>query len=336
MKHFLVAGLFSLGTLPLQSLAANELDVAEKRPTNTQAPDLIDESEHFAVHGLIADRVSNSDTDKFKRDTTRVGAMVHYASPYEFIAIGASRNEFRQGNWSAGVNSLVLAGRSINRRTGEGYTGRLAATTNTEKINWHGEGTWNVRFSERTGAELIGSRDAVETVGALKEGILSNFLAVSVDHALTDRLTVIGMPTYQRFTDSNSRRGWRGWGIYNLLPDYGISVEIKAQAYDSSGSSNGLYFNPEHYERKEAGLRMRRSIGQWRVFATADFGRERIDRDIEKPTRIFALAAQRSFANNVTAGVQYSYYQASSSGTEISSSDDYTWRMARIYLAIPF
>lgn len=334
MNRFVLTGIACLS--PLLGYAANEIDIAEMRPAITQAPDLTDETAYLAVPGLVVDRVRTRDTDKFQRDTTRTGMMVHYASPHEFIALGGSRNEFRQGNWSGGVNSLFLAGRKINRRTAEGFTGRLEITTNTEKINWHGEGLWNVRFSERTGAELIGSRDAVETVGALKEGILSNFVAVSVDHALTERLTVIGMPTYQRFTDSNARRGWRSWAIYNLLPDYGVSVELKAQAYDSTGRSNGLYFSPEHYERNEAGLRVRRAFGNWRVFAAADFGRERINREIEKPTRIFSLTAQRSFANNVTAGVQYSYYQASSSGTESSTSDGYTWRMARAYLAIPF
>lgn len=320
-----------------QSWAETEIiDISEKRPEATQTPDLIDYSEYFAASGPIIDRVATRDTDEFKRDITRAGMMVHYASPYEFIALGVSRNEFRQGHWSADVTSLLVAGRNLNRRTAEGVTGRLAVTTNTDKIAWHGEGTWNIRFTEHTGVELIGSRDAVETVGALKEGILSNFMAVSVDHALTDRLTVIGMPTYQRFTDGNTRRGLRGWLIYSLVPDWGLGVEIKAQGYEGIGNSRGLYFSPENYERLEAGLRLRRAIGNWRVIASADAGQERINHEIEKPTRTFALTMQQSFSNNVTAGIQFSYFQASNSGTDINSSDEYAWRMGRAYVAIPF
>lgn len=320
-----------------QSWAETEIiDITEMRPEATQVPDLLDETAYFAAGGPVIDRVATRDTDEFKRDITRAGMMVHYASPYEFVAVGASHNEFRQGNWSADVNSLLVAGRNVNRRTAEGVTGRLALTTNTDKFEWHGEGTWNIRFTENTGIELIGNRDAVETIGALKEGILSNFLAVSVDHALTDRLTVIGMPTYRRFTDGNVHRGGRGWLIYSLVPDWGLGIEVKAQAYESTGNSRGLYFSPDNYERYETGLRLRRAIGNWRVIASAGVGQERINHEIEKPTRTFVMTMQQSFPNNVTAGVQFSYFQASSSGTDINSSDEYAWRMGRAYVAIPF
>jgi hypothetical protein len=308
----------------------------DNRASESQAPDLFDDGEMFQLHGPIIDRVATRDTDKFKRDILRAGMMVHYASPYEFLAVGASRNVFRQGNWSGAVNSLVLAGRDVNRRTAEGVVGRLALTTNTEKINWHGEASWNHRFTERTGMELVGSRDAVETIGALAEGIVYNFVGLSVDHALTDRLTMIGMPTYQRFNDGNSRRGWRGWLIYSLVPDWGLGAEIKAQAYDSTGSSHGLYFNPENYERREIGLRLRRAIGGWRLIASLAAGQERIDREIEKPTRTMTMTMQKTFTSDVTAGLQFSYYQASSSGTDIASSDDYAWRMGRAFVAVAF
>lgn len=308
----------------------------DKRASSTQGPDMMDNSEYFAVKGAIIDRVATRDTDKFERDITRVGLMVYYESPYKFFAVGAGRDEFRQGSWSTNVDSILLAGRNTNRRTGEGINGRLGVTTNTGKVEFHGEGTWNFRFTEKAGAELIGSRDAVETIGALKQAILSNFVAVSIDYALTDRLTVIGMPTYQRFTDGNDRRGGRAWLIYSLLPEYGIGVEAKVQAYGSTGNSGGLYFNPEQYERYEIGLRLRRAIGDWRVIASADYGRERINREIEKPTYAVALTMQRSFSNNVAAGIQFSYYRAASEGSDINSSDDYAWGMGRIYLAIPF
>ena len=44
-----------------------------------------------------------------------------------------------------------------------------------------------------------------------------NFLGISLDHALTERLTVIGMPTYRRFTERMSRRSSpsRTCGIIN-------------------------------------------------------------------------------------------------------------------------
>lgn len=316
--------------------ADSAVGIPDKRAETTQTPDLIDDTNYFGAGGPMIDRVTTRDTDNFKRDITRVGMILHYTSPYEFFAVGASNNVFRQDGWSAEVTSLLAAVRNINRRTAEGVTGRLAVTTNAKKIAWHGEGTLNVRFNEHTGMELIGSRDAVETVSALREGILSNFLGVSVDHAVTDRFTVIGMPTYRRFTDGNSQQGWRGWLIYSLMPDWGLGAEMKVQAYDSTGDSRGRYFSPENYERREAGLRLRRALGSWRVFVSATAGQERINHDIEKPTRTVVMTAQQTFDNNLTVGAQFSYFQASNSGTDLNSSDDYAWRMGRIYMAIPF
>lgn len=313
-----------------------ESEVADKRASLARAPELTDAADYFALNGPVIDRVTTRDTDKFERDIWRIGTMLHYESRHEYMAVGVSRDDFRQGQWSATVDSLVMAGRRTDRRTAEGVTGRLALTTNTRKPEWHGEGVWNIRFGERTGMELIGSRDAVETKAALQQGILSNFVALSLDHALSERLTAIAMPTYQHYSDGNVQRGWRGWLIYSLLPDYGVSVEIKARAYDSSGDSQGRYFNPDHYQRQEAGLRFRHAVGDWRILASAGAGREWINRDIEKPTASFSLTAQRSFANNISVGAQFSYYRAANSGTDVDSTDQYAWRMGRVYVAIPY
>lgn len=320
----------------LSGSARAEVDIAERRPTDTSATDIFDDPENFAARGVVIDRTATRDSDGFKRDIYRFGVMLHYASPYEFVAVGASRNEFRQDKFSGGVNSLVVAARKTNRLTAEGLTGRLAITTNTEKTNWHGEVTWNHKFTEQTGIEVVASRDAVETVGALREGVLSNFAGVSIAHDLSDRFTVIAMPTYQRFTDGNVHRGGRGWMIYNLFPAWGIGAEIKAQTYESTGDSNGLYFSPDNYARAEAGLRIRQSFNGWRIIGAASTGRERINREIEKPTKTARLIMQKSFSNDLTAGLQFSYFQASNSGTDISSTDAYSWRMSRLFIVVPF
>jgi hypothetical protein len=323
----------SVQSQPVMAIARHE--AGEQRPSSTPVPPLDEKAEYFAIDGPIVDRVATRDSDQFKRDITRIGMMVHYASPFEFVTVGVSRDEFRQGDWSASVDSVILAGRKLNRRTGEGFTARIGATTNTDHVNWHGEGTWNIRFSEQTGIELIGNRDAVETPKGLEQRILSNFVAVSLDHALTDRLTVIAMPTYRQFTDDNTQRGGRAWLIYGLLPSYGLSVELKAQAYESTGDSQGIYFSPDFYERAEIGMRLRHAIGHWRVFASAHVGKEIINHEIDKPTSAFAFNTQRSFDNKLTIGLQFSYYRTASTATSIEDVGAYSWRMGRIFVMFP-
>lgn len=316
------------------ALADTTIIPAEKQPEPTSQ--LHESAAWLGVDGGTLDGVDSHDSDGFRRTTVRGGAMLFFDSPYRFVALGGSRDEFRQRRWTYEVNSIVLAGRSIERQTAGGFTGRLALTTNTKRVQWHGEGSWNIRLSERAGIELLANRDAVETAAALRTGVLSNFVGASLDYALSDRLTAIAMPTYQRFSDGYSRGGGRAWIIYGILPQYGISTELKARVEDASGKSRGRYFSPEYYERYEAGLRVRTSLGAWRLFATAALGQERINHEISNPTAIAMLNIQRSFTGNTTIGGQLSYYRAAGAGTSTDASGDYDWQMARLYLAIPF
>jgi hypothetical protein len=233
------------------------------------------------------------------------------------------------------VSSLGGAIRKVDRATAEGYYAIAGIALNGDRTEWRGEGAWNIRFSKSTGAELIANRDFVESIEGLERSIMANFLAVSVDHALTERLTVIGMPTYRWFSDGNEQPGLRAWLIYGLLPEQGLSVELKARGYESSQNGNGAYFSPDRYERAEIGLRLRRSFGDWRVFATANAGKERIDRDTEKPTGSFVLSGQRNFANGAGLRMEFSYYRSSDSANNTAAADRYTWRWLRIVLAIP-
>jgi hypothetical protein len=323
--------------LALAATGALADDVAGTRPSESNTTTNVNDAYSLPLAGAVVDVVRTRDSDKFERNIARAGAMVHYKSVYDFVAIGADTNEFRQGDWSLRVNSLVASIRKVNRATAEGITVRGEMAFAGERTALHGEGGWNIRFSETTGVELIASRDAVETQKALSNGTMATFLATSFDHGFSERLTAIVMPTYRRFTDGNDQLGLRSWLVYVLAPEQGLSMNVKAREYESSQSGGGAYFSPDRYERAEIGLRLRRAMGDWRVYATADLGRERINSDIEKPTSALALTAQRSFANNMGLGMQFSYYRASDSANNTASETDrYAWRMARFFITIPF
>ena len=182
----------------------------------------------------------------------------------------------------------------------------------------------------------MGQGDFVETRAGLEAGTMTNYLAASGDVAVTDRLTLIGLAGEQWFSDDNRRTHLRGTAIYGLLPEHGLSVQGRFRGYESSRSGGVLYFNPDDYERADIGLRMRRAFGSWRVLAAAGGGRERINRDVEKPTRYADLRVQRSFANNFTVALTFSLSHASDSDSIIAPGADYTWRYYRAVLIAPF
>jgi hypothetical protein len=49
------------------------------------------------------------------------------------------------------------------------------------------------------------------------------------------------------------------------------------------------------------------------------------------------LSTQRNFDNNLSVGLQFAYYRASDSANNLGGATDvYAWRMARLYVTIPY
>jgi hypothetical protein len=302
--------------------------------TAAEAPDSVEQ--RYGMRGLLLEGVLTRDTDDFERDIARAAVAIRYENIYEFVSLLGSVDRFRQNDWGGSVNSIGLAARKVNRRTAAGYFVRAAVADSPRKLQLHGEATWNIRLTDQTGVELIAHRDAVETQVALQQGIMANFFAASVDHAASDRWTLIAMPTYRKFSDDNRQTGLRAWVIYVVAPESGLSVNLKARAYNSTQDGNGIYFSPLQYRRAEAGIRLRRAIADWRVYATANLGREYINREVDKPTVDLSITASRVFARDVSVGLQFAYFRSSDAANNVAAEERYAWRMLRAYVGIPF
>jgi hypothetical protein len=282
------------------------------------------------------DLLGNWDTDHFSAWHARVGLLWSLESINQFSGIHVGVDEYRQGNWSRHGSSLLGAYKDTDRATGAGLTivgGASSASNATRAV---GEFTWNVRLSPATGVEFVGNRAFVETRAGIDQATMSNFLAASADHSINDRLTLIGLVGAQQFSDDNSRLHLRGRAIYLLSPEYGVSVEARARAYESSRSGPANYFNPEHYARGELGLRLRRSFGDWRVFAEAGAGGETVEHLSHKATYYGGLRAQRTFANDLTFSVNYSTQRSSESDGATSVESKYRWQYLRAFFIVPF
>lgn len=314
------------------SWGADRLD-SPRRSTDFTPPRQVAD-DNAEVFGGGIDTVYTTDSDQFRSARLRGGALVHYASPYDLIAVGGGGTYYKQDDWSEQRYTLAGAVRKVDRATGAGVTATAGISSVGDHLKLFGEGTWNIRFSESTGVELIGQRDYVETRAALDAGTMTNYLAASVDHAVTDRLTLIGLAGGQWFSDDNHRTHLRGRVIYTLLPEHGLGVQVRAQGYESSRSGGGLYFNPDRYERADIGLRLRRSIADWRVLAAVGGGQEWIDHATRNPTSYAEVRGQRSFANNLTLALTFAYYRASEADS--AGSGDYNWRYYRALFILPF
>lgn len=331
MKRLVLALLLALSVLPPGAAVA---DPSSSRAPTANVDDLFGGLGR-GPGGVAAEAVQTSDSDQFRSTRVRAGTLVHYESAYDFAAIGFGGTRYRQHDWSADRYTLFGAVRKTGRATGAGLMAVGGVSSIGDRQHLVFDATWNARLSERTGAELIGQRDFVETRPGLEDGTMANFLAASLDHSLTDRLTVVGLAGAQYFSDDNTRTHLRGTVIYVLVPDWGLGVQARARGYESSRSGGGFYFNPDRYERADVGLRLRRSLGaDWRVLGAAGLGRERISGDVENPTGYVDFRAERSFSNNMSLVLNLSYQHNSDSDS--ATGNAYIWRYFRAILVAPF
>jgi hypothetical protein len=284
--------------------------------------------------GNALDVLATRDSDRFRSTRLRAGALVQHSSAYDFTALGLGGTWYEQDDWSTERYTVVGALRKTERASGAGFVASAGLSQVDEHLRAILEATWNVRLSRATGMEFIGQRDFVETRAGLDAGTMTNFAAASVDHLAAARLTLIGLAGLQHFSDDNSRWHLRGRAIYALLPEQGLSAQVRGRAYESSRPGGALYFNPENYQQADIGLRLRRSLGHWRVLAAAGVGREDIDHSVSNDTYYLEARAERSFANNLW--LTLSYVLDHGSGSDASTGGDYSWQYFRAVIVVPF
>ena len=101
----------------------------------------------------------------------------------------------------------------------------------------------------------------------------------SIEQQFGHRFTAVAMAGWQPFTDGNARALLRARMIWSLLPEQGISAQLRWRQYSSSDADvGGAYFNPDRYRTWDAVLSLRRRVGAWTVAGLAGGGQERVDR----------------------------------------------------------
>jgi hypothetical protein len=304
-------------------------------PLAAGAQDIVESGRRVSGPGADVDLLGTRDTDGFSARHVRLGYLWADESFYRFAGIHVGADDYRQGNWSRSGASLLGAYKDVERATGAGLTvvgGLQKAGSETRAV---GEFTWNVRLSPATGVEFVGNRDFVETRPGIDGAVMSNFVAASADHSVTDRFTLIGLAGAQAFSDDNTRWHLRGKAIYLLSPEYGFGAELRLRAYESQHPGPAAYFNPEHYGRAELGLRLRRSFGDWRVTAEAGAGSEVVDQNPAKSTYYSGLRVQRTFSS-FTLVAAYTAQRSSDSHAATSADGNYRWQYLHAFLLLPF
>jgi hypothetical protein len=311
-------GLAALGALALPYLCA---------PVSVYAED--------AAHPVagLAEASYEDDADGFNAAKIRAGALLDYASELSHYGFAVQNTHYSSDGWSADAPGVIGLYRNQRRDTLAG----VRAEGGIVKVEGHtravGDLTWGFRPRERTGFELILAGDLVGTRRALEEGIAYGLAGASVEQQFSHRFTGVAMAGWQPFTDGNSRALLRARMIWSVLPEQGLSAQLRWRQY-SSGDSDvpGAYFNPDRYRTWDAVLSLRRRVGDWRVYGLAGAGQERIENGSWQSTGVAEVRAEGPVGRDMHMVCRANYSNAAGFAT----SPDYWYGSVNVSLIVPF
>jgi hypothetical protein len=297
------------------------------------APQALTAAESADRVAAVAQVGFEDDADGFNAAKLRAGALFDYASELQHAGLALQNTHYSTGGWSTDAPAIIGVYRNQRRDTLEGVRaegGLVQVEGHTRVV---GDATWSHRPRQTTGIELILAGDLVGTREALEQGIAYGLAGASVEQQFGHRFTGVAMAGWQPFTDGNSRALLRARMIWSLLPDQGISAQLRWRQYSSSDADvGGAYFNPDRYRTWDAVLSMRRRVGTWIVSGLAGGGQERVENGSWQSTGVAEASAEGPLSRDMRLACSAIYSNAAG----FANSPDYWYGSVNVSLIVPF
>lgn len=274
----------------------------------------------------------SSDADDFDVLKIRSGALLKYASPFDYAGVAVQATRYSHSGWERNAPGVLFVWRKQRRETLEGSIAEAGIVKVGGRTRLVGDGTWSFRPNPRTGFELLAAADLVETRPALDRGVAYTFAGASAERQLTNRLTAIGLGGYQRFTDGNDRLHLRGRLIWMLVPEQGISAQVRYRQFDTGDREVArTYFNPAHYSEWQAALGIRKNHAGWQWVGTLGAGQEDVD-GTTHPTMLAEIRTEGTLARDIRIVLRASYNRSAG----FADRDESWYRVVGVSVIVPF
>lgn len=250
----------------------------------------------------------SSDSEGFSATKLGTAYLPLYTHGDRYSGLLYQWNSYSQNGWTAEGSQVGLMTKSVDPRTALGYHVNL----NYNEIKDHSllttDSYYAFQAASATRAEVFLSRDRVETQNSINNGIYYTLGGLSVEQQLTERFVGVLTAGNMYFSDSNTRPFFRVRAIYDVLPEYGISAQIRYRQYrDTNTSVANNYFNPDNYKEAMVALGVRRFINGWRLAALVGFGRQQVNQDPSTNTQLIELNATSPHAGPVFSRTRLGY-----------------------------
>lgn len=274
-----------------------------------------------------------SDSENFSTYKYKAGILPLYEHGENNTGISYQHNYFTQGSWNSTGEQYTLFTKAINPRTALGYNLNIGYNTENSHQLLTTDSNYGFTVTDTTKMELVLNRDRVETQNSLNNGIYYTMGGISIEQRLAESLTAVVMGANMYFSDTNTRPIARAKLIYDLLPEYGLTAQLRYRQYwDTNTSVPNNYFNPNQYIENMIALGARKRIDGWMVSGTAGVGRQSINQGPATTTQLYEAAVTSPVNSN-------NYYFKTRAGYGKSAGflgPNYFYRYVMEELIIPF
>lgn len=190
-------------------------------------------------------------------------------------------------------------------------------------------GSASVYSTDERRKEFFLERDVLETRQGVEQGLVHTYAGAAIDLPLSERWTATGLVGLQDFGGDNLRRHLRANLIYAVLPEQGISLQLRLRQFNDSDPREADYFAPGRYRQALGVVSMRRFFGDgYQLRATAGYGRQDFTGVDSHPARLlevdFQTPKDRGHFLRATAG----YTDAPGDGASVGTG--YSYRYVRV------
>jgi hypothetical protein len=227
-----------------------------------------------------------SDNADFRAMRLRAGALLPYDNPWHYAGVAAQTSRYWQDGYRKEAEAILGFYRDQRRDTLAG----LELEAGVARVSGHlrpvGDATWRFVPTPGLAIDAIATADLVETPLALDRGIGHTFAAAGVERTLGERFTVTGLAGRQWFTDGNARNHLRARLIALVLPEAGVTLQLRYRQYDSMKNDvGGAYFNPDHEQQWLGVAAIRKRYAGWMFHGELGAGQERSTGGGSRPAR---------------------------------------------------
>ncbi|MGI9142473.1 MAG: hypothetical protein ACR2IJ_04720, partial [Fluviibacter sp.] len=217
-----------------------------------------------------------------------------------YTGIQYQRNQFSQNGWSSYANQVELITKSINPRTALGYNLNVAYNRENNYGVLLTDSQYSLSLTNYLRAEILLNRERVETQNSINNNIYFTMRASSLEFQPFERLTFVAMGGDMFFSDTNTRALMKLKGIFTLIPEYGVTAQVRYREYhDSNINLSRNYFNPENYYETMGVLAVRKRINGWMINGTGGLGRQSINNHPSTTTKLLEFGATSPIAGSL-------------------------------------